>query len=470
MVSPAVAPRYTEDDIIDIPQQWMPLFYDEDRWQFYALVGGRGGGKSTAAALALLFRVEYIETVLGRPARVLCLREVQKSVGESCKYLMEYWIRRTGRGSQYKIQADRIITRRGGRILFRGLSDSTAQQIRSVERIDIVWFEEAQDMSERSREVLYPTIFRNVGSEIWFTFNPTRRTDPVYQDFVSPGRRTDIACVMQGNFTDMPPAWRTPEQEMERLLFKENEPDRYAHVWLGELDDEGVENRVLNMARILECIEAYKKGLHKGSGGFIEAGLDVADSNWNALTIREGPAILYAVRWHADDIRVTVQRTHNLALEYGVQRLYYDAGGPGAGVAAYFRNEFASRPYAVRPEMFGGAVKGAEQVFTYTYKNRDYFAQRNAQLGWGVRLRADMTRRLLQGEDVMPGNCLFINPAIPELDRYISQLFQPKWEESRYSRVVLRKADKDESSPDMYDATVLSFAADSINGLRLRSV
>ena len=468
MTAPAAATPYSESDIIDIADAWMPLFEPPPRKQFYVLCGGRGGGKSTAVGFGVLTKIEYIESVLGVPARVLCLRERQKTVGESVKALIEECIRKTGREQVYRILEDRIITPRHGVILFRGMSNITSSQIKSLQSIHLCWFEEAEDMSVRSRELLYPTIFRNTGSEVWLTFNPTRRTDPVYLDFIAPGRRKAVARVMVGLYSDMPPAWRSAEQESERLLNMEMEPERYPHIWLGELDDEGVENRVMTMANILACIEAYKEGLHEGAGGMVEAGLDVADSNWNAMTVRHGPTVLSAERWHSDIIATTARRAHKRALEYGVQRLHYDAGGPGAGVTSYFRDELSDRRYGVRAELFGGAVKGAEQIFTTTIPNKDYFARRNAQLGWGLRLRAEMTRRLMRGEDVNPLNCLFISDEIKDLNTLTVQLFQPTWREGSDSHIELMKAAKDESSPDMYDATVLAFAQDSVNGLRLR--
>ena len=43
---------------------------------------------------------------------------------------------------------------------------------------NIAWVEEAQTLSKRSLALLRPTI-RTDNSELWFSFNPRRRTDAV---------------------------------------------------------------------------------------------------------------------------------------------------------------------------------------------------------------------------------------------------------------------------------------------------
>ena len=122
------------------------------------------------------------------------------------------------------------------------MSRVTEQAIRGWEAVDRVWVEEAHTMSASSREILYPTI-RKPGSEIWFTFNPMRRTDPVWQDFCAASRRLDDAVVIKVNYYDNP--WFPDELERARALCLVDEPDRYRHVWLGETDDEGSARQVL---------------------------------------------------------------------------------------------------------------------------------------------------------------------------------------------------------------------------------
>jgi phage terminase large subunit len=62
--------------------------------------------------------------------------------------------------------------------VFAGLSDLTADSIKSFEAADIVWLEEGQVVSERSWSILTTPTIRKAGSKIWVTWNPELDTDP----------------------------------------------------------------------------------------------------------------------------------------------------------------------------------------------------------------------------------------------------------------------------------------------------
>ena len=116
---------------------------------------------------------------LRRPGlRGMCAREFQKTLSESAKRLLEDSIQRLGVGQLFTVQHDRILTPGGGMLSFWGLADQTSQSIKSLEGTDVAWIEEAQTLNARSLALLRPTI-RAEGSEIWFTWNPTRKVDAV---------------------------------------------------------------------------------------------------------------------------------------------------------------------------------------------------------------------------------------------------------------------------------------------------
>ena len=75
---------------------------------------------------------------------------------------------------------DRIETPGGGLIIFQGMVDATAESIKSLEGYNIAGVEEAQTLSARCLALLRPTI-RAEGSEIWFSWNPRRKSDAVDQ-------------------------------------------------------------------------------------------------------------------------------------------------------------------------------------------------------------------------------------------------------------------------------------------------
>jgi phage terminase large subunit len=186
--------------------------------------GGRGSGKSHFMAGAV------VEHCLLHPgSRVVCIREVQKTLAQSAKLLIENKIQEFGVGSEFRVLYDRIETPGGGLIIFQGMQDQNAESIKSLEAYNIAWCEEAQTLSNRSLALLRPTI-RAEGSEIWFSWNPRRKSDAVDQ-FLRV-ERPDNATVVKVNWRDNP--WFPTVLEGERQLDLEKYPDRYSHVWLGD--------------------------------------------------------------------------------------------------------------------------------------------------------------------------------------------------------------------------------------------
>ena len=184
--------------------------------------GGRGSAKSWGFARALLIQAAQ------KPLRVLCTREVQRSIKDSVHKLLSDQIEGLGLGSLYDILATEIRCKNGSEFIFAGLSTQTVESIKSFEGIDIVWVEEAQAVSKRSWDVLTPTI-RKPGSEIWVSFNPELETDETYQRFVMTPPIGSV--VAQLNWRDNP--WFPPELEAERQDTIKRDPDSYDNIWEG---------------------------------------------------------------------------------------------------------------------------------------------------------------------------------------------------------------------------------------------
>jgi phage terminase large subunit len=140
--------------------------------------GGRDGAKSTSIAKALL--VQGVE----KPLRIGCFREVQKSIKDSVHKLLADQIAEMNLGHFYEVLQTEIRGANGTEILFAGLSSQTRDNIKSFERIDRAWVEEAQSVSKRSWDILIPTI-RAPGSEIIVSFNPDMDTDDTFRRFVT---------------------------------------------------------------------------------------------------------------------------------------------------------------------------------------------------------------------------------------------------------------------------------------------
>jgi phage terminase large subunit len=139
--------------------------------------GGRGSGKSHFFGELLVEECQATKGSLG-----VCIREVQKTLAQSSKRLIETKIQALGVGQGFKILNDRIVTPGDGLIIFQGMQDHTAESIKSLEGFRIAWVEEAQTLSARSLSLLRPTI-RAAGSEIWASWNPRRKSDAI-DDFL----------------------------------------------------------------------------------------------------------------------------------------------------------------------------------------------------------------------------------------------------------------------------------------------
>lgn len=161
----------------------------------------------------------------------VCIREVQKTLKESAKRLIEAKIQdfRLGEADGFKVFREVIETPGDGAIIFQGMQDHTAESIKSLEGFKRAWIEEAQTISQRSLNLLRPTI-RAEGSEIWCGWNPRRKNDPV--DLMLRGETLPTgSVVVEANWRDNP--WLPNVLEQERLDCLKTQPDQYDHIWEG---------------------------------------------------------------------------------------------------------------------------------------------------------------------------------------------------------------------------------------------
>ena len=159
----------------------------------------------------------------------VCVREVQKSLNESVKKLLESKIEQMNVGHFFDVQQAVIKAKNGGQIIFQCMQNHTAESIKSLEGYRIAWCEEAQSLSQRSLDLLRPTI-RLPDSEIWASWNPSQKSDPIDQllrgEHLPPG-----AVVVEANYRDNP--WFPDVLRAEMEYDQRRDPDKFAHVWLG---------------------------------------------------------------------------------------------------------------------------------------------------------------------------------------------------------------------------------------------
>ena len=206
---------------VKVPRWFVPLIKPA---RYKGAHGGRGSGKSHAFAERLVLRAATSKV------SAVCIREIQKSLAQSVKRLIEDKIESLGVAHLFDVQQAEIRGKNGSLIIFQGMQNHTADSIKSLEGYDIAWVEEAQSLSQRSLDLLRPTI-RKEGSEIWFTWNPSLATDPI-DAFLRCENPPPDSVIVQVNYRDNP--WLPDVLKAEIDYDQKRDPDKFAHVWLGE--------------------------------------------------------------------------------------------------------------------------------------------------------------------------------------------------------------------------------------------
>ena len=205
-----------------IPEQFKELAQPSKPWRHIGFYGGRSSGKSTTVALLLLVKA------MEKPLRILCCREIQNSIADSVHKLLSDLISKYGFGG-WTVTENTIRYKNGSEIFFKGVHNNT-QSVKSTEGIDICFVEEAQSISQDSIDVLIPTV-RKEGSFFVWCWNPLTEQDPVWTTIASkPDERTYIRKVNSEDIEQLLPE----SVKYEREKMRRDNPDMFAHVWLGQ--------------------------------------------------------------------------------------------------------------------------------------------------------------------------------------------------------------------------------------------
>ena len=240
---------------VELPEAYDFLFDDNTAdnkpVRYRAVYGGRGSAKSHSFALALILKAYQ------KPLRVGCYREIQKSIRDSVKRLLDDKIRDSGLTDFYESTDTEIRGANGSLFIFGGLR-TNPDAVKSTEGLDIAAVFEANKVSQRSWDLLIPTV-RKIGSEIWAEWNPEYATDPVDQMFRGASGAPPGSIVKRVNWDDNP---FFPEVLMRDLEWdRKRDPEKYAHIWLGEYQTRS-ESRVFKNWTIEE-FERPKGTIHR---------------------------------------------------------------------------------------------------------------------------------------------------------------------------------------------------------------
>lgn len=324
------------------PKVFAPLW--KSRARYLGSHGGRGSGKSWDRGAHMLVR-HLTEPGLSS----ICLRDVQKSLDQSVYKLIVETASRLGAADAIKpVESDRVIrTPGGGIITFAGMNEFNAENIKSLEGFDIAWWEEAQTAGQRALDLLRPTL-RKPGSQLWFTWNPRLRSDPVDVMMRQDPRFEDSRTVVEANWRDNP--FRGAELEEERLLDKAGDEARYQHIWEGAYEAES-DMQFIGGGMVREAME---RPPYAEIGDELVMGVDVARFGDDRTVIwtrrgRDARSIPPIIMKGADTMQVAARVMAEMD-RLRPDGVFVDGGGVGGGVVDRCRQ----MGYSVVEVNFGG--------------------------------------------------------------------------------------------------------------------
>ena len=230
---------------IQTPRWAIPLVEDPERYKYQLVKGGRMSGKSHTMA------ENVVELLVANPdKKVVCIREIQKSLKFSAKALIDEKIESMGVGHMFEVLTTEIRRKGGnGMIIFQGMQDHTADSIKSLEGFDVAWVEEAQSLSERSLKLLRPTIMRKAGAQIWASWNPDQEDDAI-EKLARALEADKKAAIIHVNYNENPFLNEEALEEIE--ADKLRYPEDFDHVYLGGYNLRA-EARVFKHWSVEEC-------------------------------------------------------------------------------------------------------------------------------------------------------------------------------------------------------------------------
>ena len=464
------------------PVEIFPVFKDYLKpARFKVAYGGRGSAK-TRTFITLL-----VDNVLYYGWRVVCFREIMKSLDDSVYQEIVEEIARRDLGEHFNVLRSEIqCVKSGGIFKFDGLFRNQ-QKIKGYSSFDCAFVEEAANVTADSWKMLIPTL-RKSGSEIWICFNPESPLDDTYKRFVTERIYPDYKngkpyCISKKiNYTDNP---RFPPELVDDMeLMKENDPDLYEHVYLGE-PVANSDLAIIPPKWINAAIDLHKF-LDIGPSGSKVIGFDVADegADFNALAVVHGWVVTHLREWKDRDPNSAAAQTWHDAIDHGCSEIVFDSIGVGAGAKGEFRqlvaemeNKSIMPPTIIAFAASGGVVnpndayeeghrvesiKGASSGYSRT--NKDMFTNIKAQAYWNIRDRCYNAWKARNGKPFDADKLIsFDSDLIPErvLSKMKGEASQPR---RQYLNGKLRVEPKEQMSkrgvpsPNIIEAVIMAMS------------
>lgn len=415
------------------------------------LYGGRASSKSWEfAGMAAYISANY-------RTRFLCVRRFQNKIKESVYSLISSQIERFG-FSGFDVQAANIYHENGSDFSFYGI-ERNVDEIKSFEGVDVLWIEEAHNLTKEQWDILEPTI-RKEGSEIWISFNPKMMTDFVYQRFIVNTPKSSKVRLI--NYNENPFISSTMIEAIESK--RAEDEDEYQHIYLGvPLTDD--DQAIIKRSWIEAAVDAHVK-LGFGANGQRSVGYDVADSgeDKNAIAVAVGSVCTELQEWKGaeDELRESALRAWSAV---GNGFLVYDSIGVGAHVGSTLQ----SLGHGGKFFKFnaGGAVENQHNEYTPGIKNGEKFENLKAQAWQNVADRFRNTYNAIsKGVKFEPHELISISGDIGDIEKLKFELSTPHKKYSKRGLDMVESKDdlkkREIASPNKADAFIMAFSLDLV--------
>lgn len=425
------------------------------------LYGGRGGSKSWDAAGVSLYITQ------AQTKKVMCVRQLQNRITDSVYSLLKNRIKDFGFSDHFQVKQNTIeCAGTESSFVFYGLWRHI-EEIKSTEGIDILWIEEAHNLTEKQWEILEPTI-RKEGSQVWIIFNPKLVNDFVYKRFVlNPPPNTVVRKI---NYDENPFLSKTALDIIEAV--KKENLSSYNHIYLGEPEEDS-DKVIIKRSWIRSAIDAH---IHLGLDTHLGAqmGFDVADTgnDKNASVLRKGIVTVHIDEWKGleDELLESAERVHGLAAANHAD-IAYDSIGIGAFAGSYFKqlNDNADKDERADYHKFNAAgeiLRKKDRVNKDDPKsptNEKFFSNLKAQVWWDVARRFKNTHNAVtKGAEYPYEDLISLSSSLEHLESLIDELSTPYMDTDKKGKTkVESKEDLDKrgvKSPNKADAFIMAYA------------
>ena len=437
-------------------------FWVDDNGQFRkarnrVLYGGRASSKSWEFAGRITHIGQEYKT------RVLCVRRFQNKIKESVYTLIKDQINNFG-FTGYKTLATSIEHVNGSEFVFYGI-ERNIEEIKSFEGADVLWIEEAHNLTKTQWEILEPTI-RKQGSEVWLSFNPRLITDFIWQNFIVNTPKNTIVRHVNYNENDF---LSSTSLDIIHDL-KQKDFERYEHIYLGKpmSDDDSV---IIKRSWVEASLDFHLKYEGEMFGPVI-LGYDVADSgeDKNAVAICRGSVVTHCYEWQGgeNELKKSADKVRLAAIKHN-GHVIYDSIGVGAHTGSTLQasgfNNFCG---------FNAGGKVQRPVKKYNgVKQKEYFSNVKAQAWWLVadRLRNTHDYLVNGNTNYRPDELISISSDIPHLESLISELTTLRRDFDKAGRVKAESKDdlkkRDIMSPNKADAFIMALSVSLTNDNRV---